>query len=1045
MISRPFIDRPVLASVASMVIVLVGAISVRILPVEQYPQISPPSIKVGASFPGADAKSVAESVAAVIEQEINGAPNMLYMSSESSSSGSYSLTITFEVGTDPDLASVEIQNRVKQAEGRLPEAVVKEGISVSRQATELVQIIGVRAEGEHFDESYVFNYTDINVREAMRRIPGVGSASMYGTRPYSMRIWLDPLKLAALGLTVDDVRSAVREQNTESSGGTIGALPAEDGVDLVFPVTAVGRLSTEEEFGDIIVRVGDDGIAMVRLRDVARVELASYSYSVSSKLDGGDAALMAVYLLPGANMLTVADEVTRTLDRLSRDFPEGMEYVVAYDASRFVRESISEVVTTLWQATLLVILVVFVFLQSWRTTIVPAVAVPISLVGAFAAMVAFGFSINTFTLLALVLAIGIVVDDAIVVVENVERLMAERGMSPREATIEAMSQLSGALIATSLVLAAVFVPVSFLGGITGRLYRQFGLTITASVLLSTVVALTLSPALCALLLRPRNPDRRSWAPFRAFDRGLDGANRWYVGLLKSSLRQRALSLLVFVAIVAGVGWLFVSVPQGFIPLEDQGFFNVEIGLPEGSARERTGPVVDRAEEIFLDHPAVDHVFTRIGSSERYGSDESKGGIFVSLKPWAERGDGDTSIEGIVAAGRRELHRIPEATTSVLMPPSIPGLGESAGFQLQLLDPTGINWEGLVEAGRELAARANNDPRLEDVDILLRPEVPQYLLDLDRARAKTMGIPVGDVFSTVKSFFQRGYVNDFNKFGRVYRVSIQADAPFRRYPEDAAFFHLRSTSGEMVPIPAVASFRRETGPGSIKRFNLQTAVPMAGSPVQGRSSGQAIADMEELSAPVRASGFGLAWSGVSFQEIQAAGQTGTVLVLALVFVYLFLAAQYESWTLPIPILLLVPIAMLGALGAIGLRGTANDMFFQIGLVALIGLSAKNAILIVEFAKSLVDQGREPLEAALEAAKLRFRPILMTALSFIFGLLPLVFASGAGEHSRHSIGTGVFGGMVAASTIGLVFVPLFFVVILGRRRGSPSNPKTDEVTP
>lgn len=1038
MISRPFIDRPILATVISLVIVLTGLISMNLLPIEQYPDITPPTVVVSTSFPGADAATVAESVAAPIEQEVNGAPNMIYMSSESSSNGNYNLKVTFEVGTDIDIAAIDIQDRVKQAESRLPGEVVQEGIGVSKQANALVQIFALVSVDGRYDETYVYNYADINVREALRRIPGVGSVSAYGTRPYSMRVWLDPLKLAALGLSVGEVRSAIREQNTASSGGTIGEQLEGEDVEVIFPVTAVGRLTAEEEFADIVVRAEPDG-AMVRLRDIARVELASYTYSVNSRLDGANAAVMAVYLLPGANMLNVADQVQTTLAGLAESFPDGIESVVVHDSSEFVRESIAEVRSSLFQATGLVIAVVFLFLKRFRSTLIPAIAVPISLVGTFSAMFLLGFSINTFTLLALVLAIGIVVDDAIVVVENVERLMADEGLTPYEATVKAMSQLGGALVATTLVLVAVFVPVSLMSGITGQLYRQFGLTISASVVISTVVALTLSPALAAIILRPPDGRERPW--MRSVDRVLDAAARMYERWLTATLNNRRTASALFLLLTAAALWLYGRAPQGFLPTEDQGYFNVEVALPEGAAMARTEKVLRRLESFSAESPAVKHVFTRVGSSPRYGTDESKGNLFIALNHWDERSGSGLGVAELVEEAKRLAHGVPEAQVSLLQPAEIPGFGENSGFEMQLMDPTGVNVRGLLESAETMVSRGLADPRISDVGLILRPEVPQYLLDLDRNRAKAMGLPIGDVFSTVKAFFSRGYVGDFNKFGRVYRVSMQADGQYRRYPEDAALFHIRSSTGEMVPVTSVATLRATTGPGSLKRYNMASAVPLNGVPGRGRSSGEAMAAMEDIARESLSSQFRYEWSGLSYQEKRAAGQTGIVLTMALVFVFLVLAGLYESWTLPVTILLLVPVAALGAISAILIRGTANDVYFQIGLVALIGLSAKNAILIVEVAKSLVDGGRPVVEAALEAARLRFRPILMTALSFVFGLIPLVIASGAGARGRQSIGTGVFGGMTLATLLGLLLIPLFFVVIMSRSRKRPHDAETN----
>ena len=1018
-----FIDRPVFSAVISILIVIMGIIGLMMLPIDQYPQITPPVVKISASYPGASALTVSQAVATPIEQELNGTPDMIYMESNSSNSGGFSATVTFDISSNPELAAVEIQNRIKLAESRLPAEVVKNGISVEKQASSQLMTLCLTSNDPKFDEIYLSNFATLNVLDLLRRIPGVGRISNVGSRYYAMQIWVEPAKLANYGLTIADVQNALKDQNRESAAGVLGQQPVT-GVDITIPITAQGRLSSVGEFEEIVLRANPDG-SIIRLRDVARVSLEASSYSTESGINGGNAAILAIYTLPGANAMEVAEQIKATMKEISKNFPDGLTYNIPFDMTTYISQSIHEVYKTLFEALFLVIAVVFLSLQNWRATLIPVVAVPISLIGTFGFMLIFGFSLNMLTLLGLVLAIGIVVDDAIVVVENVEHIMETEKLSAYEATKKAMEGLVGAIIATSLVLAAVFVPVSFLSGITGQLYRQFSVTIVVSVLLSTIVALTLSPVMCSLILKPRNTDKPKNRIFTAINNWLEIGNNKYVQLIKQTIKFPK-------RVIAGFGIVLVAiyvfnrlVPTSFLPTEDQGFFNVELELTEGTTMERTRTVTNRAVEFLMKDPAVAYVQNVTGSSPRVGNSQARSYLTVILKEWTERDN--TTIDRIMDNVRKELEIYPESKVYLTTPPVIPGLGSAGGFEMQLEARGDATYDDLVRATDTLMYYASQHKEMAGLSSSLQAEIPQLYFDVDRDKVKLSGVPMADVFSTMKAYTGSVYVNDFNMFNRIYRVYVQAEAPYRQSRDNIDLYFVKGSDGAMIPLTALGTTKYTTGPGSIKRFNMFNSAIIRGATANGASSGQVMQILEQIAQEKLPENIGIEWSGLSYQEKQAGGQTGIILSLVFLFVFLFLAALYESWTVPISVLISLPVAVLGAYAGITLCGLENDTYFQIGLVMLIGLAAKNAILIVEFAKEQVDNGKDVIESAIYAAKLRFRPILMTSLAFILGMLPMVMASGPGSASRHSIGTGVFFGMLVAVTIGIVLVPFFFVMI------------------
>lgn len=1018
-----FIDRPVFSAVISILIVIVGIIGLMMLPIDQYPQITPPVVKISASYPGASAVTVSQAVATPIEQELNGTPGMLYMESSSSNSGGFSATVTFDISADPDLAAVEIQNRIKLAESRLPAEVIQNGISVEKQAPSQLMTLCLTSNDPKFDEIYLSNFATLNVLDLLRRIPGVGRISNIGSRYYAMQIWVDPAKLANFGLTVQDVQNALKDQNRESAAGVLGQQPM-NGVDITVPITAQGRLSSASQFEEIVLRANPDG-SLIRMRDVARVSLEASSYSTESGINGGNAAILGIYMLPGANAMEVAQSVKDAMKEISKSFPEGMEYNFPFDMTDYISESIHEVYKTLFEALFLVIVVVFLSLQNWRATLIPVVAVPISLIGTFGFMLIFGFSLNILTLLGLVLAIGIVVDDAIVVVENVERIMDEEKLSPYEATKKAMEGLVGAIIATSLVLAAVFVPVSFLSGITGQLYRQFTVTIVVSVLLSTVVALTLSPVMCSLILRPVDPNKPKNRVFRFINKWLAIGNNKYIVYIKRVIKNPRRVMVGFGMVLIFIYMFHRLVPTSFLPVEDQGYFTVELELPETATLERTRAVTDRAVDFIMKDPAVEYVQNVTGSSPRVGTSQARSQLTVILKEWKKRDN--TTIDEVMDRIQKELETYPESKVYLSTPPVIPGLGTAGGFEMQLEARGDATYDDLVRATDTLMYYASQRKEITGLSSSLQAEIPQLYFDVDRDKVKLSGVPMADVFSTMKAYTGSVYVNDFNMFNRIYRVYIQAEAPYRRERDNIGLFFVRGSDGNMIPLTALGNTDYTTGPGSIKRFNMFNTSIIRGTTANGASSGQVMELLEQIAREKLPENIGVEWSGLSYQEKQAGGQTGLILALVFLFVFLFLAALYESWTVPIAVLISLPVAVLGAYAGITLCGLENDTYFQIGLVMLIGLAAKNAILIVEFAKDEVDKGRDIVESALHAASLRFRPILMTSLAFILGMLPMVLATGPGSASRQAIGTGVFFGMIVAVTVGILLVPFFFVMI------------------
>lgn len=1024
-----FLSHPVFAIVLSLVIVIVGGIGLALLPVDQYPQIVPPVVRVSASYPGADAVTVTQAVATPIEQEINGTPGMIYMNSTSSNSGGFNALITFDIDTDPELAAVDVQNRIKKAESRLPAEVVQNGISVAKETSTRLMTITLMSSDPKYDEVYLSNYATLNVVDMLRRIEGVGSVSSVGSRYYAMQLWLMPDKLADLGLTVKDIQNALKDQNRESAAGVIGQTPAED-IDVTMPIVARGRLSGVSEFEDIVLRADASG-SIIRLRDVARVSLEASSYATESGINSGNAAVLNVTMLPGANAMEVAENVRKAMEEISASFPAGISYQIPFDMTTYISESIHHVYRTFFEALLLVILVVYLSLQNWRATLIPVIAVPISLIGTFGVMLVFGFSLNLLTLLGLILAIGIVVDDAIVVVENVDRIMNKEHLPPLEATRKAMSNLGSALIGMSLVLCAVFIPVSFLPGITGQLYRQFTITIAVSVIISTVVALTLSPVMCARLLRPASGRRRPKF-FRLINLWLSRGNRFYGRRIAGALRFPRRMIALFGVALAGIYILNRTVPMSFMSPEDQGYFTVELALPEGATIERTRRVTERAMAFLESDPDVRYVLNVTGSSPRVGTNQAHSTLTVILKPWGERSGGD--IDDVRRRVLREFRAYAESDVHVSSPPIIPGLGSSGGFEMVLEARGETTYAQLQAAVDSILTHAASVPSLAGVAASVQPDIPQLYFDVDRDKTRLLGVDVSDVFSTMKALSGSQYINDFNMYNRIYRVYMQADAPYRGTRADLNLYFVRGRDGVMIPITALGKSRYTTGPGTMSRFNMFSAITITGEAAQGYSSGEAMEDIEMLAREYLGDNIGIEWSGLSYQQKHESGNTGLVLALAFLFVFLVLAALYESWSVPVAVILSLPVADLGAYLGIWLCGLENNVFFQIGLVMLVGLVAKNAILIVEFAKEGVDRGMPPAAAARNAAALRFRPIVMTSLAFMLGLLPLLFASGPGSAARRDIGTGVFFGMLVAITAGIVFVPFFFVLVYnikGRR--------------
>jgi len=1023
-----FIRRPVLAAVISIVITLLGAFAIRLLPLSRYPQITPPAVQVSAVYPGATAQAVADAVAAPIEQQLSGLQGLLYYTSANASDGTLLLQIYFDVTRDQDLAAVDVQNAVQLAQPQLPDAVRQNGITIVKANTDILAVVALTASDARYDAAYLTNYLHLYVEDELKRVPGVGNAQAFGGLLFSMLLQLDPAKMAKLGITVGDVSDAVREQNATNPAGRIGREPALPGTELTLPVTSLGRLETPEQFNDIVVRAEPNG-SLVRVRDIGHAVLGSQSFDFSGRLNGHPIAAMLLYSRPGANALGLRRAVGARLDELSKSFPPGITYTIPFDTTPFVTASIRDVVITLVEAMVLVALVVFVFLQSWRATLIPMLAVPVSVVGTFLGLLVLGFSINVLTLFALVLAIGIVVDDAIVVIENVERIMAQERVSARVAADRAIRQVAGALIAIVLSLVAVFTPVAFTGGVTGGMFKQFAITIVIAVVLSGLVALTLTPALCALLLK-EEVGARTAGLFGAFNRGFATITGHYAGAVDRVLRRPAAGLAAFAVVVALAVFFWAKVPTAFIPTEDKGYFAMAIQLPDGASLQRTTAVVQRVEGFLRQEPAVQNIVALTGLDIlSRASQPNSATIFCGVKPWDER-DRHSSIDAITARMNGRLFGMRDAIGFAFNLPEIPGLGSTAGVEANVQDRAGRGVQDFARTVQQFTQAANQLPSVAGVNVNFRANVPQLYVAVDRATAKARGVKLGDLFGTLQALLSDLYVNDFNLYGRTYRVQVEAQAPYRQTPEDIGDLYVRGAQQAMIPISALTRTEFRSGPTLLSRFNGFTSALMTGVPKPGRSTGQMMSELDSLvRTRFSAEGLGLAYSGQSYQERASSGAVGLVFGIGLIMVFLVLAAQYESWSLPFAVLLGVPFGVLGALFSIWLRGQPNDIYVQVGLLTVVGLAAKNAILIIEFAHELRDQGIPVRQAALDAARQRFRPILMTSFAFILGVSPLVLASGAGAASRHSIGTTVFGGMLIATSIGIFFIPLFFELIRG----------------
>ncbi len=1040
MISRFFIHRPIFASVISIVIMIAGAVAQRGLPIAKFPEITPPTVQVTCFYPGANAKVVADTVASPIEQEVNGVEGMIYMSSNSADDGSYTLNVTFEIGTDMDMATVLVQNRVAIATPKLPEEVRRQGVTTQKQSTSILQFIALYSKDPRIDALYLSNYAMINLKDELSRIRGVGSVTIFGAEEYSMRIWLDPERLKARQLTTEDVVRAVQEQNVQVAAGRIGEPPAPDEVAFQLAVNTKGRLTEIAEFEDLIVKA-EPGGRIIRVRDVARVERGAKSYNRQSSFNGQPCATIAVYQLPGANGLDVAQQVEATMKRLSLAFPAGIEYFVPFDTTRFVEASIAEVYETLAIAVVLVVLVIFIFLQDWRATLIPCAAIPVSLIGAFAFMAALGFSINMLTLFGIVLAIGIVVDDAIVVVESTAANL-DKGMKPKEAAEAAMAEITGPVIATTLVLLAVFVPTAFLGGITGQLYRQFALTISAAVVISSINALTLSPALCGILMRP-SPEKRN-VFFRAFNNVFDRVASTYGKIVAAFVRRTVVVLMVFFALVVLTGWGFMRLPTGFLPTEDQGYAFVNVQLPDSASIGRTEKVMNRIDGIVKETPGVANWVTITGFSILSATNASNSGmVAVVYEPWDERTTSALSQDGIVNHLRREFSKIRDAYVIAFVPPAIDGLGNAGGFQLQLQDRGNAGLEQLQVVAREIVEAGNGQTGLQSMNTTFRASVPQLYVDIDRTKVKTLGVPLTSVFDTLQAYLGSAYVNDFNQFGRTYQVRVQADHKFRLEPDAIKRLDVRNQNGDMLPLGTFVKVEESLGPQVIQRYNLYPSAQINGEAAPGFSSGQALQLVEQMADKTLPPSMGYEWTGMSYQERQLGNEQYFIFALAVVFVFLVLAAQYESWTSPAAVISVVPLAALGVVIALLIRHADNNVYTQIGVVLLVALASKNAILIVEFGNQLRKEGRSIREGAVDAARLRFRAILMTAFSSILGFLPLLVSSGAGAASRQAVGNAVVGGMIAATFFSLLFVPTFFVVFRTLSERSARKPEASRV--
>ena len=1042
-VSRFFVDRPVFAGVLSVLILIGGLIGLRSLPISEYPEVVPPSIVVRATYPGANPKVIAQTVATPLEEQINGVEGMLYMSSQATSDGVMTLTVTFKLGTDPDQAQQLVQNRVSQAEPRLPEEVRSLGVTTVKSSPDLMMVVNLTSPDDRYDITYLRNYAVLNIKDRLARIQGVGQVQVFGSGDYSMRVWVDPQKAAEYDLAASDITNAVRRQNVQAAAGIIGASPSVDGVDVQLSVNAQGRLQTPEEFGNIIVRTGENG-EVTRLRDVARIELGAADYSLRSLLDGKPAVAIPVFQAPGSNAIAISDAVVETMDQLQLAMPEGVQYKIVYDTTKFVRSSIEKVVDTLLEAVALVVIVVILFLQTWRASIIPLIAVPVSIVGTFGVMYVFGFSINALSLFGLVLAIGIVVDDAIVVVENVERNI-ENGLSPRHATYRAMKEVSGPIIAIALVLVAVFVPLAFISGLSGQFYRQFALTIAISTVISAVNSLTLSPALAALLLKDHHAPK-DWLTramdfvfgwfFRGFNWAFGAGSNAYGRSVGGLLSRKSVVMVIYLALAGATYGLFTAVPGGFVPAQDKQYLIGFAQLPDAATLDRTEDVIKRMSDIAMAQPGVEHAIAFPGLSINGFTNSSNAGIvFATLTDFEERRTPELSGNAIAMQLNQKFGAIQDAFIAMFSPPPVQGLGTTGGFKLQIEDRAGLGYQALDAANKAFLAKAYQTPELAGLFSSFQINVPQLYADLDRTKAEQLGVSVTDVFETLQIYLGSLYVNDFNAFGRTYSVRVQADAKFRARPDDIGRLEVRSSSGRMIPLSALMKVEATTGPERATRYNGFLAADVNGGPAPGYSSGQAQAAVERIAAETLPKGIDFEWTDLTYQQILAGSSGVIVFPLALLLVYLVLAAQYESLALPVAIIMIVPMGVLAALTGVWLTGGDNNIFTQIGLVVLVGLSAKNAILIVEFARELEFEGRSPVQAAIEASRLRLRPILMTSMAFIMGVVPLVLSTGAGAEMRVAMGVAVFSGMIGVTFFGIFMTPVFYVLI---RRLSGNRP-------
>lgn len=1051
MFSKFFIERPIFATVIAVIICLAGVVAMKALSVEQYPTITPVQVTVSATYPGADSQTLADSVAAPIEAQINGVDNMLYMSSTSSSNGQLQITVYFDLNTNPDIAQVQVQNRVNLAAPQLPDAVVQQGVSVQKKASNIMMLIGIYSKDQRYSSSYIANYANVYVLDAIKRVPGAGQAQIMGIPDQAMRIWMNPDRMASLGITTTDIQQAVASQNALYGAGQVGQQPTPGPVQLTFPLVTQKPSTKPEQYENMILRANPDGSGIVHLKDVARAEVGLKQYVVDSKLDGSPATFIAVYQQPGANGLEVSQAVRKALEDMKSRFPSGLDYKISLDTNDFVRLSIKEVVHTLFEAILLVVIIVYLFLQSFRTTVICCAAIIVALVSTFTGMLALGFSINLLTLFGLVLAIGMVVDDAIVVVENVERNMALFHLPPKEATIKAMGEISSSLVAVVLVMASVFIPAAFLPGATGQLYKQFAITIVISVAVSGFVALTLTPAMCGIMLKHTAPPTRGF--FAWFNRGVDWITRGFGVAVVFVIKRVIIAFVILAVLIYSIVHLFKVIPGSFVPNEDQGYVLAAIIMPDAASLDRTSAVADRVENIFKKTPGVENRTQISGYSILdSGYKTNAGTFFVTLKPFEDRYDSmkkarEENARAVLTNVNRDAKSIQEGAVIPIPPPAIPGIGTTGGFEFWIQDTAAGEAAKLDEMTQQFLSKARLRPELSGLNSTFRANTQQLSVDVDRDKANLLGVSVKDVYSTIQAQFGSLMVSQYNEFSRIWQVILQSEPKYRINPDDLTRLYTRSNQGEMVPLTALVTTRWVTGPDLLPHFNGFPAAKINGNAATGYSSGQAIAAMEEVAKEVLPQGYTFAWSGLAFEEKKSGGTSSIAFLFGLLIVFLVLAAQYESWTLPCSVMMAVPFGVLGALAANWLRGLNNDVYFQIGLLVLIGLGAKNAILRVSFAVELRKQGRSIMEATIEAGEQRLRPIIMTSLAFAFGVLPLAIAMGAGANARHSIGTGIIGGMIGETTLAMLYVPLFFYLFdrLGERSKTKKEAENEKKAP